>query len=445
MSAAAQIIAQTAALWPPGPALLPADEECRGPAGVVAGLPAAVVNVHAAAPSPSRAPSAAPRPVGSSGAVPSAACFASRRTSRSMTDPRCPTVLTRLNPENSMGNTGQKKPPRVTAIPITVQIMPETGKATSDSSTSLHHSRAPRVPAGARSSHQRVSRPPREHRPVRCQHRDLSTPLLSKRSTAGMPLSPGRCGGFARSDQPVQLASFTSYSNQDTTAERRLRARLPQPALTTTSDGHREGASERIAESGAREMARQKSASPQGRSAQVAASARGRGCCARILAAGRLDVMRGPWDASSHAGGAGEVEWPPALVDAEGQRGCRGHRGSGRVCSLWPVVAAICADGGAPRGGACLCHAERPEGLARPGRTPGRETTPLVRLGICRRNAVLLGGRRDRNAPAARGSGPWPRLDPDRLGFRAHLGHRSSRRRRGIIEQERFVQPSLGK
>src|SRR5580700_868912 len=78
----------------------------------------------------------------------------------------------------------------------------------------------------------------------------------------------------------------------------------------------------------------------------------------------------------------------------------------------WPIVAAICGDGGDPRGGVCLCHAERPE---------GRETNPLVRLGIYRRNLCLPGGRRDRNARAARGSRPWPRLDPDRLRSPNHL------------------------
>ena len=44
-----------------------------------------------------------------------------------------------------MGNTGQKKPPPVTAIQITVQMMLGTRKATNDSSTSLRHLRAPRI------------------------------------------------------------------------------------------------------------------------------------------------------------------------------------------------------------------------------------------------------------------------------------------------------------
>jgi N-hydroxyarylamine O-acetyltransferase len=82
---------------------------------------------------------------GSSGAASLAACSSSRRTSRSMIDSRCTTVLMRLIPRNSMGNAGQKKPPPVAAIQITTQMMVGTRKPPNDSSTSLRHLRAARV------------------------------------------------------------------------------------------------------------------------------------------------------------------------------------------------------------------------------------------------------------------------------------------------------------
>jgi NAD dependent epimerase/dehydratase family len=73
----------------------------------------------------------------------------------------------------------------------------------------------------------------------------------------------------------------------------------------------------------------------------------------------------------------------------------------------------------------CLAYANRRDAATTVVRTRGRETIPLVRLGIQRgihrRVSVFPGGRRDCNAPAARGSGFCPRLDPDRLRSRTDL------------------------
>lgn len=94
------------------------------------------------------------------------------------------------------------------------------------------------LPVGVRSAHRRVPRLPRvktERLPEGLHGNTvlpaagivvLSTPLSSKRSTAGTPLSPGRCRGFACPDQPAQLSSSAPCGNQVTTADWRIRARV---------------------------------------------------------------------------------------------------------------------------------------------------------------------------------------------------------------------------
>jgi hypothetical protein len=81
-----------------------------------------------------------------------AAFFSSRRTSPSMIDSRRTTVLIRLSPRKTIGNTGQKNPPLLTATQITVQMMLGTRKAANDSSTSRRHLLAPRALSSARGS-----------------------------------------------------------------------------------------------------------------------------------------------------------------------------------------------------------------------------------------------------------------------------------------------------